>query len=490
MTSSNSIPSAALKIQTKAGLTQGLMMSAHMQQAIHLLQLPLLELEPFIEEQVASNPLLEIENEEGLGSGDDFDPFQKVDDSEKDITIDEKDLSILTRLDEDYRDHFNADETAIQRSSEEEKKQTYLEQSICAKSTLYEHLIKESHEIFETEEELEIAEVLIGYMDENGFLSTPVNEICILHQFSEESVLAVLKEIQQFDPYGIGAFSIQESFLIQLSCLKKKNTLAYVLIKDHYDQLLHNQIPQIQKESKYSYDEIQEAIEMIVKLDIHPGMHYSRHPVQSIFPDVTIRQENDQLIVEVDRDRAPALKVNRKYLNLLNDENVLLETKQFIKRHLFSAKWLVRNLQQRYSTIERIAQSLADKQYEFFTQPDGQLKPLTMKTLSEELNLHESTIARTVGNKYINSPRGIFPLRAFFTAKYVSEEGEDISAQTIRDAIERMIKEEDKQHPLSDEKISKLLKEKGFTCARRTVAKYRMALQFGNTQQRKKYLEK
>ena len=479
-------PSTSLKMQHKTGMSQGLMMSAHMQQALRLLQLPLPELEPFIEEQVALNPLLEIENEEGSENDENFEGFEK-NEEERDITIDEKDLSILTRLDEDYRDHFNADETPIQRTSEDEKKQAYLEQSICAECSLYDHLIKESHEIFETDKELEIAEVLIGYMDENGFLSTPVAEICILHQFSEESVLAVLKEIQKFDPYGMGAYSIQESFLIQLRCLKKESSLAYLLIKDHYEQLLHNHIPQIQKESKYSYDEIHEAIDMIAKLDIHPGMHYSKHPVQSILPDVSIRQENDQLIVEVDRDRAPALKVNRNYLNLLNDENVPLETKQYIKRHLFSAKWLVRNLQQRYSTIERIAQSLAEKQYDFFMHPDGQLKPLTMKTLSEELNLHESTIARTVGNKYLNSPRGIFPLRAFFTARYVSEEGEDISAKTIKDAIEGMIREEDKQHPLSDEKISGFLKDKGFTCARRTVAKYRMALQIGNTQQRKKF---
>lgn len=489
MSLTHGFPSTGLKIQPKAGLAQGLMMSAHMQQALRLLQLPLLELEPFIEEQVALNPLLEIEKGEESGNEEDFDGFEKNEEEERDITIDEKDLSILTRLDEDYRDHFNADETTVQRTSEDEKKQTYLEQSICAESSLYDHLIKESHEIFETEIELEIAEVLIGYMDENGFLSTPVNEICILHQFSEESVLAVLKEIQKFDPYGMGAFSIQESFLIQLKCLKKEGSLAYLLVRDHYEQLLHNHIPQIQKESKYSYDEIQEAIEVIAKLDIHPGMHYSKHPVQSIVPDVTIRQENDRLIVEVDRDLAPTLKVNRNYLNLLNDESVPLETKQFIKRHLFSAKWLVRNLQQRYSTIERIAQSLAEKQYDFFMHPDGQLKPLTMKTLSEELNLHESTIARTVGNKYINSPRGIFPIRAFFTAKYISEEGEDISAKTIKDVIEGMIREEDKQHPLSDEKISKLLKNKGFTCARRTVAKYRMALQIGNTQQRKKFAQ-
>ena len=147
----------------------------------------------------------------------------------------------------------------------------------------------------------------------------------------------------------------------------------------------------------------------------------------------------------------------------------------------------MRNLQQRYSTIERIAQSLAKRQYAFFTNPNGQLVPLTMKTVADELNVHESTIARTVSNKYLFCPRGLFPLRAFFTNKYISNDGEDLSSTTVKEAISSIIDKEDKNHPLSDEKISHLLKNNGINCARRTVAKYRFMLEIGNTQQRKKF---
>jgi RNA polymerase sigma-54 factor len=469
-------------------LTQRLIMSTHMQQAIRLLQIPLQELEPFIEEQVVLNPLLEISSDDEDDDLENNEEQTDQKDEEQEVLISDQDLTILSRLEEDLRDHFAESEPPIKRTSEDEKLKTYLEQSICSNSSLHDQLIKEAHDSFETSKELEIAEVLIGYVDEFGFLKTPLSEICFLHHLEEEEVEKVLREIQTFEPYGVGAATIQETLLIQLRCLQKEHTLAYQIVSDHYEELLQNHIPLIQKHLKRSYDEIQEAIEKdIAKLDLHPGTHFSPQPNRPIVPDVTLRQENERLIVEVERDYIPPLRVNLQYLKMLNEPTTSNETKHFIKHHLFSARWLMRNLQQRYSTIERIAQALAQKQYDFFTKPDGQLTPLTMKTLADELNLHESTIARTVSNKYINSPRGIFPLRDFFTNKYVSEKGQDLSSTTVKEAILDMINKEDKHHPLSDEKISLLLKQKGIPCARRTVAKYRLELQLGNTQQRRKF---
>lgn len=477
----------------QANLSQRLIMSAHMQQAIHLLQLPLQELESFIEEQVVQNPLLEIieDNEETetptTDEGDDR--TDRDHETEHEITISDRDLNILTRLDEDWREHFAATESSpIKQSAQDEKLKTYLEQSVCIEPTLQEQLLQEARQTFETERTLQIAEILIGYIDQFGFLKTPLPEICLLHQISEEELKPVLDEIQTFEPYGIGASTIQESLLIQLRCLHKENTLAYRIVKDYYDHLLHNHIPLIQKKLKCSFEAIQQAIENdISKLDLHPGTHFSSELPHTIIPDVILREEGEHLIVDVERDYTPSLRLNHRYLKMLEDPAILAETKHFIKHHMFSARWLVRNLQQRYSTLERIAQVLADRQYDFFTKADGQLVPLTMKTLADELNLHESTIARTVSNKYIFSPRGLFPLRSFFTNKYVSEEGLDLSSRTVKDEILDLIANEDKNHPLSDEKLSLMLKEKGITCARRTVAKYRGVLNIGNTQQRRKF---
>ena len=376
----------------------------------------------------------------------------------------------------------------IKRTAEEDKLKSYLEQSICADRTLSEQLNSQAHDTFESPQELAIAEILIGYIDEFGFLKTPVAEICLMNHLSEEEVKKILREIQTFEPYGVGAASIQESLLIQLKCQKKEETLAYLIIRDHYEDLLRNHIPAIQKQLKRTFDDIQFAIEHdIAKLDLHPGSQYSSNASQTIIPDVILRQENEKLLVEVERDNTPLLRLNLRYLNMLKDPASSHETRHFIKHHLFSARWLMRNLQQRFSTLERIVEFLAKKQYDFFTKPDGQLVPLTMKTVADELNVHESTIARTVANKYVYSPRGTFPLRAFFTNRYVSEEGEDLSSATVKQEMLALIEQEDKCHPLSDEKLSALLKKKGIPCARRTVAKYRTVLNIGNTQQRKKF---
>lgn len=475
--------------QQQQQLAQRLIMSAQMQQAITMLQLPLQELEPFIEEQVVLNPLLEIGKEEEEESNDESEVEDIDAEDEKEVAISDQDLTILNRLEEDLQDRFAENEAMpIKRSVDEDKLKTYLEQSITFEPSLGDQLIQQAHDTFDEAKELEIAEILIGYIDEYGFMKTAIPEICLLHQLAQDDVNAVLKEIQTFEPYGVGASSIQESLLIQLRCMHKENSLAYQIVRDYYDPLLHNHIPLIQKGLKCSYEEIQEAIEKeIAKLDLHPGTHFSSMQTRTIIPDVTLRLENEKLIVDVDRDYTPPLRVNHRYLTMLNDPSVPIETKHYIKHHLFSARWLMRNLQQRYSTLERIAQCLADKQMAFFTQPDGELVPLTMKCLADELNVHESTIARTVSNKYIYSPRGLFPLRSFFTNKYVSDEGEDLSSSTIKQAIQDLINQEDKNHPLSDDKISALLKEKGMTCARRTVAKHRTALQIGNTQQRRKF---
>ena len=477
--------------QLKQSISQRLIMSAHMQQAIHLLQIPLVEIESFIEEQITQNPILEVfdescnKSEESLDNSEDN--SQTL--NEKDIVIDDKDFTILRQLDEEYEDFFSeGDSISSRRSLEEDKLKSYQESTVIAESTLYEHLTKEVYDSFQEPEDIEAALILIGYLDRSGFINAPLSEIALLHDLSEERLAKVLKEIQTFDPYGVGALSIQESLLIQLRCLKKETTLAYTIIEQYYDELLHNRIPIIQKKMKCSFEEIQRAIEHdIASLDLHPGARYSSRNVQALVPDVSLRQENDALIVDVNRDYVPNLRLNKKYLKILDDPETPIETKNFLRKHIFSAKWLMRNLQQRYSTVERIAASLVKRQYEYLIKPEGKLLPLTMKALAEELNLHESTIARTVSNKYINTPRGLLLLRSFFTAEYVSDQGESLSSNTIQNVILDIINNEDKHSPISDERISVILKERGMPCARRTVAKHRANMGFGNTQQRRKF---
>lgn len=465
---------------------QRLMMSPQMQQALHLLQMPLMELAAAINVELEANPVLEY-SQDSASEEDKPEPEEVLD---KPLDFDERDLEVLKHLDQDFQDHFaESGSFTGKRSRDDEKKQSYMESTIIAEESLFEHLMQQARDSFQTAEELALAEEIIGSLDENGYLRTSLNELSVLFNVEINRLKEVLEIIQTFDPYGVGAENLQEAMLIQMRCLGKQDTLAYRIVDENYDNLLHNRIPQIQKNLHCTLDEISEVIDRhISKLDMHPGAWYAHPVVQTIVPDLTIRQgEDDRLIVEIHDDSLPPLRLSGRYLKMLEDPELSSETKDFIKHKIVSAKWLMRNILQRNETLEKIGQALIAHQKEFLADPLGKLKPLTMKALAEELSVHESTIARAVNHKYIDTPRGVMPLRAFFTSSLEGREGDEVSSDSVREVIQQLIRDEDKLSPLSDEAIAKLIQAKGTQCARRTVAKYRGLLGLGNAQQRRKF---
>lgn len=465
---------------------QRLMMSPQMQQALNLMQMPVMELSAMIEQEMEQNPVVELMEEKPL---DEESLEREEAPAEEELNFNDDDFEILKRLDDDFRDHFAQSENySLHRTQEEEKLKSFLEQSIPVTVSLYEHLLQQARETFEEPEEFAMAELLIGYFDENGFFTNSIQEVAHLNEFSPKALKTVLKEIQKFDPVGVGATSLQDSLLIQLRRKKKENTLAYRIVRDHYDDLLHNRIPEIKKKNRCTLAEIKDAIhQTIARLDFHPGKEYSQTIVQHIVPDVSLKEEGDELRVEVNDDFVPTLRLNRRYLRMMDDPNISKETKDFIRNKLMSAKWMLKNIDQRNDTIFRLVTYLAKVQRQYFINVEGKLQPLTMKQVADELGVHESTIARAVSQKYLDSPRGLIPLRSLFTNAYRTDMGEDISSKTVKDALRKLIDEENKTRPLSDEKLSQLLERRGIHCARRTVAKYRSQLQIGNTSQRKEY---
>lgn len=471
---------------------QRLIMSSDMQQAICLMQLPIMELSQRLESEIALNPILEY-SEENAPENEELETLENEFSNEKkpeeELLFDDHDFEILKRLENDLRDISNDNYNSHgKRSSEEEKLEKFKEESLYSPITFFEHLMAQAHETFESEKELKLAEVLIGNFDGCGFLKMPLSEVALLSGCSEEELELILKEIQRFEPNGVGARSLQESMLIQLENQKKKESLSYAIIANFYDDFLHNRIPLIQKALKCSHDAIIEAIQKDIRLlDLHPGAFFSPNAVQPIVPDATILYEDGKLTVIVNEDDLPSLCINRRYLRMLDDKSLSLETKEFIKQKIVSAKWFMQNIHHRSTTINRIVTALTKRQRAFFTDFEQGLEPLTMKTIAEELSLHESTVARAVSNKYLNCPRGLLPLRSFFTTAYVTNEGKDISSQTVRQALLSLIKQENSHTPLSDESLSQLLKKQGITCARRTIAKYRTELNIANAHQRKKF---
>lgn len=470
--------------------TQRLMMSPQMQQAINLLQMPVLEVSTILERELQLNPVIDLNEEEDEDQQDEENLEDTVKDQrpERELSFDENDYEIMKKLDEEFRDHFSESHPfPTFRTPYEEKLKAFQEGSLCAEVSLFEFLMNQARETFQPSE-IPMAECIIGNFDENGFLKTSLEEIALLNNFSVKKLETLLKQIQTFEPYGVGASNLQESLLIQLTCQHKQDTLAYHIIEKHYEDLIHNRLPLIKKSLHCTVEEITQTLKKdISRLDLHPGLGHFQHFVQYITPDVTIEINQEVLTVQVNDDYLPPMRINKLYLRMLQDETLSQDTKEFIQQKLASAKWLLNNVHQRNETIFKIAKHLAEVQKDFFLTPEGKLQPLTMKSVAEHLELHESTIARAVSNKYVNTPRGILPLRSFFTSSLATNLGADVSASTVKHVLKELIQKENKQRPLSDAELSKLLHEKGIECARRTIAKYRYELNLGNAQQRKKF---
>lgn len=467
-----------------------LMMSAKMQQAILFLQLPALELAELVKMEIEQNPVISQFESETEGEGNILEEDEEGEtetSNEQELSFNDQDFSALRQQDDEGGNGW-IEEKHWQPSKAPEDTQhgNFIEQSIPFQRSLFEHLMQQARETLDASQ-LPIAEKIIGNLNQEGYLHTPLEEIAQQLQVSNSKLQEVLTSIQTFEPYGIAATSLQEALLIQLHMVGKQDSLAAQIVAKHYDDLLHNRMPAIQKSLQCTSKEISKALLVLSHLDLHPGLSYSKAIIQPIIPDATLRQNGEEWIVTINDEYMPPLYVNEKYARMIHDEAIEAGTKEFIKRHISSAHWLLRNIHQRNETLTKIVLGLSKWQKTFFQDSDGKLAPLTMKMLADDLDVHESTIARTVSNKYIDTPRGLLALRTFFNNAYETRDGNEISSETVRDLLKEMIAKEDKKRPLSDEKLSKHLQEKGIMCARRTVAKYRTELCLGNAQQRKKF---
>lgn len=409
---------------------QRLVMKPELKQALYLLQLPVLELSSAIEEEMEQNPILEF-----------------------------------SRGNQSFL-----------------KAQVFQESFIPAQTNLFDQLWLQAREAF-SEKDLNLARILIGNIERNGYLTTSLEEIAVCADVTLEEVEAALKIIHTFEPLGIGAFNLQETILLQL----KESSLAYKIAKECFDELLHNAMPKIAKKLNCSIENVKEALKEILKVHFHPAA--ALEPTFYVTPDLFIKEEGEKLSLLINDEVVPSFCINKKYLKMLRNKKIPKDTRLYILSKIASAKWLSKGIYIRNETLNKIGKALIFHQEAFFKNPQATLKPMTMNVLSVELGLHESTITRAIANKYISCSRGIIPLRSFFTSKLPSDSGEEISSQQVKEMIQHFVKFENKAKPLSDEKIVFLLKEKGIACARRTISKYREELNIGSSFQRKSFFK-
>jgi RNA polymerase sigma-54 factor len=359
----------------------------------------------------------------------------------------------------------------------------FLEKVPVTRTTLAESLIEQLHFLSLSSEHLVLAEFLVGSLDERGWLATPIDEVANSTGRPIEEVEALLVVIQALEPVGVGARDLRECLLIQLEARGEKDTLAWQLIHDQFDNLVNRRFPEISRQLKVSAEEVQAAADVIATLNPRPGLQVSADDPKYVVPDLLVERVDEEYVVLLNDRHLPRLRISSAYEGVLRERKKKSEmdageakTREYIQGKLNSARWLIQTIEQRRRTMIKVMSCIIREQRDFFDKGIAFLRPLTLQQVARQIDMHESTVSRVCSGKYVQTPRGVFELKFFFSSGLETEGGEDVSARSARDVIKTLIEEEDKTDPLSDQRIAELLHERGLKIARRTVAKYREQL--------------
>jgi RNA polymerase sigma-54 factor len=480
-----------LEMQGQMRLEQQMKLAPHMIQAMEILQLPKMELEKRIEHELNSNPVLEIE--QPSAENQDEDNRQKDSESEYD-TDSMEDFSKLDSLDQGYRDFLDESEGAVRKpsSKSDDQKLEAIKNTAADSRSLYDYL-NDQWRLVDAEEPVKKAgQQIIDYIDRKGYLTVR------LEQFNSqakeglklEHFQKALKLVQQLEPAGVGARDLKECLLIQMNQCDEDMSFEQCLVSEYMQQLLDNKLPQIAKKMGVSIDEVNRAVKRISKFDTSPGMQIGRDDNRPVTADVIVEkdEESGEFIVGLAEWGIPNLKINDYYQNMQRSKEAEAKTKEFLKKNIQSAQWIIEAIQQRKRTLLRVSEAIVKYQKDFFEKGHLYLKPLPMSKVADEVGIHLATVSRAVSGKYVQCDWGIIPLRKFFSGGTEDTNGNKYSWEAVRVKLQEIVDNEDKSKPLSDEKIRKELAEQGIdNLARRTVAKYRKILNIPSARYRKKY---
>jgi RNA polymerase sigma-54 factor len=466
----------AFELRQQLKLAQQLIMTPQLQQAIKLLQLSRLELLDTISEELQSNPLLE-ETQDVAPEQEAPKEEERPDKAElptTEVTIDEKPKEDFD-WDSYLGDYSSGSRVRIER--EESRELPALENRLARKPSLNAHLFWQLHLSSLTEVEKEIGTLIIGSLNRDGYLKATVSEIATMAGCNEDLVERVLCLCQEFDPVGIAARDLKETLLIQAKNLKLKDDLVLTIVEDHLHDLENRNYHAIVKATGERPERIQAAIDIITGLDPKPGKVFDEEEVQYISPDIFIYKVDNDFVIVLNEDGMPKLRVSPFYREALSkDGDVSEQTREYIQNKLRSAAWLIKSIHQRQRTIYRVAESIIKFQREFFERGIAYLKPLVLRDVAEDLEMHESTISRVTTNKYMHTPRGVFELKYFFNSSISSFTGGAVASESVKERIRQIVQSEDSKKPYSDKAIVEKLREENIDIARRTVAKYRELL--------------
>jgi RNA polymerase sigma-54 factor len=449
-----------LKQKINLKLAQRLALTPKMRQSLYILQLPLMELKRFVREQMVENPLLEEPED-----------FQVKEDLRAEDVIRD-----IAKNEQNPPEYFDSDNDNTSYSEEMQKKQAFKETLPTYTPSLQEHLLRQLSLSGCTPRTYKIGQFIIGNIDENGYLHTSLKEIQEILKENIPDIREALKLIHTFDPPAIGAQDLKECLLIQLAQKKKGNSLAAKIVRSYLTDLEKKKYEHLARLFKVGIEEVEQAVSEIASLQPRPGGAFASSANSYIKPDITLQKQKEKHEVILNEEELPTLQISAQYRKLLQDSNVAKNAKRYLKEHLNSAIWLIKAIAQRQSTLLKVARFLIKTQKDFLDKGEKYLHPLTVEQIARAVNRDKSTVSRVIANKYIQTPYGIFPLRNFLSQGIKLNKGTVISVKNIKAQIEELIKTENHEHPLTDEKIAQILREREIPLARRTCAKYREQL--------------
>ncbi len=475
---------------------------------MEILQLPLGALEERIDQELQQNPTLEVRTRDPDAMR------ERADESNAPSGSDERALVIdpnsagareFDRL-ERATDYFENEEFATNGSfrrgqfegGDRDAKMDAMANTASRGESLGEHLRQQWAFVEATPPVRRAGDVLIDYIDADGYLRTPFDRIQLEQRdpIATDDLQAALKLIQTLEPAGVGARELSECMILQLNAMEQDEEMSQghdfdlerALVRDHLNDLAQNRYPLISKKLNESIDDIKAAVKRLSRLQPHPGRQFAADEAPPITPDATIYLDEDsgRYEIKMSRDIAPSLHLKAMYLKMLK-KGIDRNTKEFLTNNIRNAKWLIESIEQRRGTIERVIRVVVDTQKDFFDHGPEHLKPLPMISVADQLGIHVATVSRAVSEKWVQTPRGVFPLRRFFSGGTQSASGEDMSWDAVKEKLRILIDNEDKNNPLNDDEIVKKLTDQGIDIARRTVAKYRKVLNIPTARQRRAY---
>jgi RNA polymerase sigma-54 factor len=499
-------------------MDQRQLLTPRMIQSMEILQLPLQALEERIEQELQNNPVLEMregdidgdspaDSGEAPPSGEGATETKDLEDSNRALVVKEDgadDFDRLSRIseyleNEEFSPNAGLGHRVSGLDGERDRKLDAMNNTAARSGTLQEHLINQWAFVECTTAVRKAGEAVINYINSEGYLRTDVETIIRESKtpLTVEDIQKAVALIQTLEPTGVGARNLSECLMIQLNALQDDEEFAgdhdfdleRTLVRDHLKDLEMNRYPQISKRLGRPIPHIQAAVKHLARLHPHPGKQIGRNDAPPITPDAIIYfdEETNKYEIEMTHDPAPNLYISGMYRKMIKERTVDKKTREFLSNNVRNARWLIESIEQRKSTIMRVIRVVVDAQQEFFEKGPESLKPLPMIQVADQLGIHVATVSRAVSEKWIQTPRGVYPLRRFFSGGTHNDAGEEMSWDAVKEKLKIIIDNEDKQNPLNDDEIVEKLKEQGIDLARRTVAKYRKILNIPTARQRKEF---